>query len=253
MSNRSVEMYEIHIPLEAVKRLSDEDRYTYYILGHMFNELIFLQKLTGFSLNFHNDVRPARRKPELCQALIAFRMATSKIWEAIQVLRSKEVAMTLMNSILPKMEDGPKRLKDLSVAINSAPWLSGLRNGMGFHFPSFAEWKPYIVPQDNWVDDKIILGTHTGNTYYESSDAIGQHWMFSQFGTPDVEAAVEPMIQQMIDLMVIMNNFLEDALAAFVSEFLLDSDDARTSMGKTIAPPHDSVSIPFWTHMRDRR
>jgi len=35
MPNRSVDMYEIAIPIDVVKKLSDEDRYSYYLLGRV--------------------------------------------------------------------------------------------------------------------------------------------------------------------------------------------------------------------------
>jgi hypothetical protein len=50
MTSRSVDMYELRVPLDAVKRLSDEDRFSYYLLGHIFNELMSLQKIVGFAL-----------------------------------------------------------------------------------------------------------------------------------------------------------------------------------------------------------
>jgi hypothetical protein len=62
----------------------------------MFNELLFLQKLAGFTLNGHGDQRAARRNPEFSQALAVFRIATSKIWEAhLSLNQNKEVSQTL--------------------------------------------------------------------------------------------------------------------------------------------------------------
>ena len=150
MTNRSIEMFQLTIPIQKkVKHLSDEDRYTYYMLGHIFNELMSLQKLVGFALPKHNDMRPSRLKPELSQALFLFRLACSKIWEATITLRKKEVSNTLRTLILPKMQDGAERWKTLNRAINEAKWLSELRNRLGFHFPTFEEWKPFTTPNDD--------------------------------------------------------------------------------------------------------
>ena len=44
MKNRGVEMYTLSVPLDAIKKLSDEQRFAYYLLGHIFNELICLKK-----------------------------------------------------------------------------------------------------------------------------------------------------------------------------------------------------------------
>ena len=79
MKNRSVEMYALIVPLDAIKKLSEEQRFAYYLLGHMFNEVMCLQKLVGFALPKHDDVRPARQRPELGQAMFLFRLACGKI------------------------------------------------------------------------------------------------------------------------------------------------------------------------------
>ena len=246
MTSRSVEMHEIRVPLEAVKRLSDEDRYSYYVLGHMFNELMCLQKLVGFALSKHDDRRPARLRPEYAQALFLFRMASSKIWEATLSLRSKEVAATLRKAILPRMANGTDRLKALNAAVNAARWLADMRNGIGFHFPSFAQWKPFTTPDGDWVDDVIFVGNQAGNTFYDASDSIAQHWMFRQYDS-DVRASVDPLINEMIGLLRTVNSFLEDTLGVFVAEVLLAGNGQRKTVGKVIAPLHDRVSIPFWT------
>jgi hypothetical protein len=246
MTSRTIEMQEVRIPLEAAQRLSDEDRYTYYMLGHMFNELMCLQKLVGYALCKHDDRRPARVRPEHAQALFLFRMASSKIWEAILSLRSKEIAGTLRSAILPRMADGAERLKTLNAAVNAARWLADMRNGIGFHFPSFAQWRPFTTPDGDWEDDVIFVGKQTGNTFYDGSDSIAQHWMFRQYG-PDVRAAVDPLINEMIELLRLMNSFLEDTLGVFVAEVLLEGKGQHRIVGKVIAPLHDKVVIPFWT------
>lgn len=61
MQNRSVGMYALNVPLDFIKKLSDEQRFVYYLLGHIFNELMCLQKLVSFALPKHDDRRPARR------------------------------------------------------------------------------------------------------------------------------------------------------------------------------------------------
>lgn len=173
-------------------------------------------------------------------------MASSKIWEAILSIRGKEIAATLRNAILPKMPDGADRLKALNAAVNAARWLADMRNGLGFQFPSFVAWKPFTTPDDDWVDDVIFVGNQTGNTFYEASDSIAQHWMLRQYDA-DVRAAVDPLISEMIELLRIMNSFLEDTLGVFIVEVLLAGKGGHKVVGKVIAPQHDKVSIPFWT------
>jgi hypothetical protein len=254
MTSRSVDIYEIRIPLDAVKRLSDEDRFSYYLLGHIFNELMSLQKIVGFALPKHDDSRPARVRPEHAQAMLLFRIASGKIWEASQTIRQNEqLAATLRKLVLPKVPDGPARLKKLNAAINAALWLSPLRNGMGFHFPTFKALKSHVVPDASWEDDYLFLGDQSGNTFYDAADTVAQSWMFSQYGLPNVREAIDPLISEMIDLLREMNTFLEDVLGTFVGEIILNNKGVRRHVGTVLSPQHDRVFLPFWTSMPSKK
>lgn len=248
--SRSVEMFTLTVPLSAIKKLSDEQRFAYYLLGHIFNELMCLQKIVGFSLPKHDDNRPARLRPELGQAMFLFRLASGKIWEASESIRkTKELAKTLRKDVLPHMTDGVARLKAVNTAVNSAAWLSPLRNGMGFHFPTFERWSSHVVPNASWVDDIVFLGDKSGNTYYDAADTVAQAWMFEQYGAVDLKSAVDPLVEQMIELLVVMNSFLEDAFGTFIAEVILNGSVTRQTAGKVLAPDFGSVSLPFWTAM----
>ena len=248
VTSRSVEMYALTVPLDAIKRLTHERRFAYYLLGHTFNELMCLQKLIAFSLPKHDDHRPARLRPELGQAMFLFRLASGKIWEASKAVReNKELAGALREDVLPRMSDGKERLKALNVAINNAKWLSPLRNGMGFHFPTFERWSSHVVPDESWVDDVVFLGKKSGNTYYDSADAVAQAWMFEQYGAQDLRAAIDLLIEEMISLLRLMNSFLEDALGAFIAEVIMDRPSSPQLVGKVLAPEFERVAIPFWT------
>lgn len=254
MNARSVEMYSLTVPLDAIKKLSHEQRFAYYLLGHTLNELMCLQKLVAFSMPKHEDTRPARLRPELGQVMFLFRLASSKIWEASKALRdNKELARTLREDVIPRMENGKERLKELNQAISNAKWLSPLRNGLGFHFPTFERWRSHTTPNELWADDVMFLSRESGNTYYDAADTIAQAWMFDQYGSQTLQDAVDPLINEMIDLLRIMNSFLESALGTFIAEVVLDVPPDIKFIGKVRAPEFKQVSLPFWTAMPTRR
>lgn len=243
-------MRELVVPVDDIRRLTDRERFTYYVMGHIFNELLCLQKLIAFALPKHDDTREAIRQPEMGQALFLFRLACSKIWEARTTInQSVEISATLRQRVLAKMKGGPERLREVNKAIGAAPWLSKMRNGIGFHFPTFADWQGLIIPDDSWAPDSIYLGEMTGNTFYAGSDTIAHVWMFGLHGTPDLREAVEPMIEQMINLLRLVNSFLEDAMGVLVTDVVLTDPQQPLNIGEAMAPDFAGVAIPFWTAM----
>jgi hypothetical protein len=255
VKTRSVQMHTLTVPLSAIEKLSDKQRFAYYLLGHISNELICMQKLVGFALPKHNDRRPARLNPELGQAMFLFRLASGKVWEAGETIRkSKELASVLRADVLPHLPQGTQRLKEVNLAINNAKWLSPLRNGMGFHYPTFERWSKLVAPDESWMDDVVYLGTQSGNTYHDAADTIAQAWMFGQYEGGDPRRAVDPLIGEMISLLGLFNTFLEDALGVFVSHVILAGGGAEPKpAGKVLAPDFESVAVPFWTAMPPRR
>jgi hypothetical protein len=252
MTARAVEIYKVRIPLEAVSKLSVEDRFSYYLLGHLFNELMSLQKIVGFALPKHDDQRPARVRPELAQAMLLFRMASGKLYESVLAIRDKTLSATLRSLILPKMNDGVGRLKAVNAAVSNASWLSPLRNGMAFHAPTLDDWKVHIAPDETWVDDVVYMGRQSGNTFYDAADTVAQAWMFTQYDA-DVRKAVDPLITEMIDLLGMVNIFLEDCLTIFVEVVMLDEEPSLEPIGKVLSPQHNKVFIPFWTSMPPKK
>jgi len=249
MSSRQVAMHELLVPVADVKRLSDRERFTYYLLAHMFNELLCLQKLIAFALPKHDDVRQAVRQPEMGQALFLFRLACGKLWEVRATINQIEVSETLRKRVFATMQDGPSRLKEVNKAIEDTPWLSKMRNRIGFHYPSFTDWQPLITPNDEWVPDSIFLGEMTGNSFYAGADAIAQSWMFGLHGTADLKEAVEPMMDQMIGLLRLVNSFLEDIVSTLVADVVLTNPAQATKVGEVLAPDFEEVQLPFWTAM----
>lgn len=253
MKNRSVEMYRIRIPVDAVKRLTAEERFAYYLLGHIYNELMCLQKLLGHALPKHEDLRPARRDPEFGQAVFLFRVAAGKLWEAKLALDGKEVSTTLRNRIFPLQSDGMNSWKALNASINAAGWLVPWRNGIGFHFPTFDKWRVHTTPDENWVDDVIFLGETKGNLFCHSSESIAMAWMFDWEGDKETFTNQQSkMIDQLITMITSMTDFLGEAIGTLVHEVILDGNGTNELVGKVSAPEHDSFQLPFWTYAKSK-
>lgn len=249
--NGSVDVEKLRIPLQDLKGISDHDRYSYYLLGHMFNELMCLQKLIYFTMPRHGDNRDIRQRPEMAQAVFLFRIALSKISEVRNELRDNKVLLaTFDRMILPMWPEGARRRTELHEALNAATWLSVLRNKVGFHFPNFNQLAEYVKPNDEWADDYIYMSSQSGNVFYDAANAVVLHWMFSLYGTKKVEDAIDPMIVEMIKLIKLMSSFLEDAVGVLIAESILSDGNARVPGGPVIAPTFLDVQIPFWTHMR---
>jgi hypothetical protein len=250
MKIASIEVKRLAIPVHLIAALSDEQRHFYYLFGLIYNESICLRKLISFSLQAHKDDRYFRSNSEMSQTFFLFRVACSKVWEARIGLHGVDVHRVLKHDVFPLWPGGRQALKDLN-RISGETWISDIRNKLGFHYPSLKHWQKIITPNADWKDDDIFLGTDPGNLYFDAPEQIIREQMFGPVtsGTTATKQ-MEKRVQQMVDLLVQLNEFVEQALALFLGTHLVPTGEASL-VGRVAAPHLDEVSIPFWT--RERR
>lgn len=245
----SVQVIEFRVPIDRVRRLSDAQRYTYYLLGFIFNELMCLRKLISFSLQQRGaDMRPVRLNAETSQILLLFRIACAKLWEVQLKLNAKEVSSVLRKDVWPHWPDGAGALKAVNAAVSNAEWLPRVRNGLGFHYPTLGQWKAYITPTDDWVDDIIYSGAENGNHFYDASESVAKHHMFG-FEAPMKPEQVKQTIDEMVALLGLVSNVVEESVGVFIANHLLPDDPLDGPVHAISAPKYTEQRIPFWTEM----
>lgn len=248
MSSKSLKLLELKIPLESVSSLTANQRYAYYLLGQIYNEMMVLQKIIGFALPKHDDIRPARRNAEIAQVFFLFRMAASKIYEAKRAINRKEVYSSLDELAFPSSPNLRDSLRSLNKAVSGADWLSRMRNGMGFHYPSFQDWEEYTTPSETWVDDVVYFGEQSGNTFFDSSASVTMHWMFDKYRDFKPTESVDLLVSEIINLIKQINEFTSSTTAAIINR--LTPDEQIKLVGNVIAPRHDEVTLPYWTVLK---
>ena len=180
MAKHNITIKELTVPVAAIESMSPEQRYAYYLLGHIFNELIFLQKLITFAMPKHSDIRTVHLDPELAQALFILRIASAKVWEANKCLSKGAAALVLKQTIFPLFPDGRVMLDTLQNKLTKAEWLSHIRNKLSFHYPKIGDWCDVTTPTKTWIDDSILMGELSSNLFYSASESVAQHWMFGR-------------------------------------------------------------------------
>lgn len=250
-SHEGLTVQVVRVPISAVKALTPKDRYAYYLLGHMFNELMFLQKLLIVTMRQSEKPTP----PELCagnaQALIVFRIAAGKLWEAWQVMTSSELSHSLRESFLPLIEGSKERWKELSKTVSEQPYLKDLRNKQSFHYPRFREWEELLEPRDDWADDLVFASAESGNLFFDGAESYAQEWMFSQDrrASRSTSERVDQLLGGLVTLMTTFTRFVEEILSAFVHERLMGGSMKAESLISVAAPPFSALAFPYWTLM----
>lgn len=245
----NVVVNQIVVPARETLKLSAKEKYAYYLLGHVFNELMCLQKLASHCLPKHDATEAFIVQPEFGQAMFVFRLAAGKLWEAHLAINKAEVSEVLRKDYLPLIEDGDQRLKQLNKMCSSKSWLVNLRNGHSFHYPSFKEWEPLLNSPADWQDDVIFGAEEDGNQYFVGAESVAHLWMFGRRDEADPRAVVDLLVSDLIQLIGHFTRLLSELLSAFTAITLLRNAGAFEPVGSVEAPAFGTVQVPFWTDM----
>jgi hypothetical protein len=253
MGQKFVEISELRVPLDAIRKLTDLQRYFWYLLGQIYNETLCTRKLISFATPpKKSDRRAFRREAEFSQVFFLFRMACSKVHEARLKLHSSPIAQVLTSDVFPQWPDGKAELKALNRTLASATWLVESRNSIGFHYPKFDQLLPHVTPNGSWEDDLIYLADGGGNMFFAGAEAITRSQMFGNVEAETGEAQMEKHVGEMVDLIVQFNDFVGNALGQFMFPRLVPEYRPK-HLGKLSTPHLFDVMMPFWTHQESGR
>jgi len=250
--SHSIRVKTLTIRAHDVLALKEDERYAYYMLGHMFNEMMFLQKLLHFATPVHEDRRPLRIEPEIAQTLFLIGVVAGKVWEIKLAFDEQRMSQVLRESFWPLLDDGSKSWARINRKIQKATWLKDVRNGHSFHYPSAKDWNSMMRPTGGWTDDKIYVGEISGNTFYQGSAVTAHTWMFGGVDQANPQSAVTRTVDQSIDFLTELNNLLEELLGKFITARLMTDESEPKEIDKVIAPDFTAVKLPFWTFASTR-
>jgi hypothetical protein len=251
---RPIDVFGYRIPVTAIASLSSSQRWTYYILGLMANELGCILRLVSHSLDPHDDNRRYRHIPDMIQTTMLLRIASAKVAEARLALATKDFKDAFESLVLPHMENGAERRKEINKAFEAAPWLGNLRNEISFHYPEPAKWEALTTPTDEWEDDHVYFGNDPINHFFDASEVITQAWTIQHSGKykshPSTQAESETryfkFIDDSISLTTLLHNFFVDSAMALIEGHLLRGNQSPEYLGRVPGSSLESIKIPTW-------
>jgi hypothetical protein len=253
LTHKSLQVSELRVPLEALKKLTDLQRYFWYLFGQIYNETLCTRKLISFATPTKNaDRRVFRREAEFSQVFFLFRMACSKVHEARVALHSAAISQVLREDVFPNWREGEVEFKELNRTLKEAKWLRDFRDSVGFHYPTLDQLLPVITPNEQWSDDLIFLGDGGGNMFFAGADAISRAQMFEKVNAEIGTAQIEKLVEEMVALVVTLNDFVGHCLGQFMFPRLVPEYEPEL-LGKVLAPHLFDIMIPFWTHQDGTR
>lgn len=256
LRNKKLDMHEISISADKVLALTDNERWAYYLMGYITNELNIIVKLLAQTLNKQPDDRAFTHTADMIQSSMLFRLAAGKCHEAMLQLRSKQFRNVFTNVIAKHCPTANAEWRNLNSKFNSAAWLGKIRNGVIFHYPSPSEWCEITKPDEHWKDDKFYFSKALWSNFSEGSEIIALFWTCvtiangNQPATKDEATKLyDHLVTTTIDILNLMINFLNMSLTVFIDDHMFSGNTPVKNLGTVNCVKASSVKIPFWLYM----
>lgn len=224
-----------------LKALTERERYVFALTGHVFNELMLLQKLIHVSRHPVGGENPTK-DASLAVSLFFLRMLTAKTHEALKILKKDSIRTVLVTDYFNHVEGlivkWDERCK------NSLTWLAQIRNKGAFHYLNDAQWGPEIT--DNLCEGAYVyIGKKYSDTYFHWAEIVAGLPMMKKVNEAEPLDGLETMIAKLGELLGGLNDCLALGLQAFMKKRLID-DNALEPPVSFEAPHFENFHLPYF-------
>jgi hypothetical protein len=254
MTDKDFNLKKLSIPHVALENLSRAERYSVLMLGHIFNEVMTLQRL-AVTLKPTPKATDTEKAGSLSQVALILRLLSGKIYEAQLRINSKEISEFLRVRCFPLMEAGvgAENLKKFNVTASQCKWLNPARNRHALHYPDMHDWKPALdLASEHEFPFELIAGDRDGEVLFHTADTIANLAFFLEADRLDWSAGFDAMLTDLHMLNKLLSGVSAEPLQAFVLQF----SDAKPfnkrlkikDVKRFDRVAFDQVCIPFFYH-----
>jgi hypothetical protein len=236
------------VPHGIVSRLTPEEKYSLYLLGHIFNETMALMRLAKISeCHPYESATDAQKAGAVFNTTFFCRLLAGKLYEAQQSLNSKVLRDFLTAQCFPHIEDeeGQALLKAFNKSASGCKWLNEARNGHAMHYPTFKQCEGALgFLGENKTSFEFVHGPVDGQTLYQSSDILAGLAFFLEVDSSNWLNGATTMMQDLGEVAGNLCDFLQRVIGAFVEEA---GESGRNYKEKVKIKNIRSFSIPNFT------
>jgi hypothetical protein len=210
------EVQRLDLSATALRALSPHQRYVFALVGHVFNELLLLQKWVHISRRPPGDPGP-QEDAAVGITMFLIRLLSSKVYEALHedALTKQSVADVLRTDYFGRVEGLNEKWGDVLSQHEKLEWLGWIRNKGGFHYMSSGQWTPHLA--DSICDGAYIYtGKRHGDTYFHWAEMTAALPAMRHVNGDDPFKGLEQMLDELGQLLSGVTDCLARGLQAFL-------------------------------------
>ncbi|MGF6648548.1 hypothetical protein [Paraburkholderia sp. GAS82] len=229
----------------------EETRYAVLLLGHIFNEVMTLQKLAIVSIPHPSDPETPEKIGRVSRALFLSRMLSGKVHEAKERINKPEINTFLRERCYPHMPDGKgERLKrTFNKMIGDCKWLAAARNEHAMHYPSLIDLRPAMEQMKASSTSYVFYRNRVaGNYLYQTSAEVAIH-AYHMESEDEWAEAVRKMTDTVNALSAALVEFIVENLNAYLGNLYRMHKDTQAKIEEAApfdVPPIRGFDLPYF-------
>lgn len=246
-----LQLEHFEISHDAWNAESEETRYAVLLLGHIFNEVMTLQKLAIVSTPHPGDPETPEKIGRVSRTLFITRMLSGKLHEAKERINKPEMNSFLRERCYPHMPSGMGETlkRTFNKMAGDCKWLSDARNSHAMHYPSLNDFRPAMEQMKTKDSSYVFLrGRVAGNYLYQTSAEVAVQ-AYHMESDDEWTEAVRKMTNTVNELSAALVEFIVENLNAYLGSLYAKHKDTQAKIESTEpfdAPPIRGFHLPYF-------
>lgn len=177
----SITLYYQKIAAEKFVALPVETRYCLLVMGHIHDELNWIQRMAFLATREFNFRQQVLRSGQMMQCLMLARLFFGKLLEFSTLLtpQNSPLRTFIAENFRPKdIEAGKSQVNELLGLFEAEKWVRLGRNKHFMHYPTLNDVRATLDDAQIQWDLEIYHGKRSNNTLYPTSDVMANYaWL----------------------------------------------------------------------------
>lgn len=224
MPSPTVELRKLSLSADKLSELPAQCLYVFALAGHVFNELMMLQKMV-LTARPPEASHQFARDAGVDMAMFYLRLLVGKTEEAMKALSKHSTDTELRASILSRVPGLTERWIAAVTKYKDMPWLGRIRNQRSFHYMNATQWLPHI-DAGLMHDGYVVVGKTYGNTLFHWHEICASVPMLKLVNEDAPFDGLGQMLDEAGELLGDITSCLAEGLQTFMMD-VLTNDDAH--------------------------
>jgi hypothetical protein len=232
----------LNLSATGLKALSMHERFVFALSGHVFNELMLMQKLMHISRRPPEDVGPLA-DASVGTSLFVLRILVAKTYEALYSLSRPDVKEELAKNYFPKVDGLANQWEATVRQYKQLTWMSKMRNQGAFHYLKMSQWAPHLG--DAYCEDAyVLIGKRYSDTLFYWAEMAAAMPAMTAVNPDEPFKGLDQILEELGGLLGQLTDCLALGVQAFIRTKLIE--EPLSDPIEFEAPDFNNFRLPYF-------